>query len=71
MLVEIEITALVVKDGQVVMRHWHQDAFLPQRPHEELQVNGGKDAEHERCQDQDAGEPLHRLDEAVQRLLQT
>lgn len=51
--------------------HWQRDAFAAQSAHEALQINGGKDAEREGRQGQDAGKPLQRLDEAVQRLLQT
>lgn len=51
--------------------YWQRDAFLSQSPHEEAQIDGGKDAEHEACQGQDAGQPLHQLDKAGKRLLQT
>lgn len=78
MLVVVEITALVVivmRDeavrGQVVIGLWPRDAFLPQRALEEQLTDDAQDAEHERRQGQDAGEPLHRLDEAGQGLLQT
>lgn len=72
MLVVVEITALVaVVIGQVGILHRHLDAFLHQSPHEELLSDGGKDAEHEGGEGQDAEKPLQALDEAVQRLLQT
>lgn len=63
--VEMEVTASCVIDVGVVVRRevaklwWHQDTFLPQVSHEELQTNQSKDTEAEHSQDHDITQLLH------------
>lgn len=52
--VKIDVRCVVAKQ-----QWWHQDAFLPQVSHEELQTNQSKDTEAKHRQDHDISQLLH------------